>query len=506
MLKAEDAAFSRLIAYAAYQWPDYIIGWHHRLIARKLEAVERGEIKRLMIFMPPRHGKSMLASQFFPAWFLGRNPDKYVVTASNGQDLADDFGRHVKNQIADPVYRQIFPGVGLSNDSRSSRRFHVEANPLIGNEVNLKQSGAYFAVGIGGPLTGRGAHLLMIDDPVKDREQADSETYRRRIKDWYTSVAYTRLMKGGAVIVIQTRWHEDDLAGWLLKEHAHEGWDVLSLPAVSEQYEGGTLWPEFKSQEEMALIKQTLGPRDWSALFQQSPAPQEGTFFKREWFKRYRREQLPRHLNKYLTSDHAPAGEDHSDFNCARVWGVDPLGDLWMVDGFRRQNRMHQMADLVIGNRKRFDAGRIERDEPKVEGLLRKHEPFAWFPEDDNNWKSSAGFITRIMREEDTYVRVEPVSPHGHDKPTKAQAFQGMAASGRVWIPEGPEGDDVIDQYLKFPAGTRDDEVDAASVIGRVLANAHPAIVAHKPEPAHVDRWDAAFNRDDEDEQSWKVA
>lgn len=505
MLKAEDAAFSRLIAYAAYQWPDYQIGWHHRLIARKLEAVERGEIKRLMIFMPPRHGKSMLASQFFPAWYLGRNPDKYVVTASNGQELADDFGRHVKNQIADPVYQSVFPGVGLATDSRSSRRFHVEGNSLVGNEVVLKQNGAYFAVGVGGPLTGRGAHLMMIDDPVKDRIQSDSETYRRRIKDWYTSVAYTRLMKGGAIIVIQTRWHEDDLAGWLLKEHSHENWDVLSLPAVDEKYEGGTLWPEFKDREEMALIQKTMGPRDWSALFQQSPSPDEGTFFQRDWFKRYRREQLPRSLNKYLTTDHAPAGGESSDYNCARIWGVDPLGDLWMVDGFRKQNRMHEMVDMVLGNRKRHKAGRLEHDEPLIEGLIRKHEPFAWFPEDDNNWKSCAGFVTRIMREEDTYVRVEPISPHGKDKPTKAQAFQGMAASGRVWIPEGPEGDEVIDQYLKFPTGKNDDEVDAASVIGRVIQDAHPAIVERNAKPEPEDRWAKAFEREEDTADSWKI-
>lgn len=291
MLKAEDAAFSRLIAYAAYQWPGYQPAWHHRKIARALEGVEKGEIKRLMIFMPPRHGKSMLASEFFPGWYLGRNPDHYMVAATYGQDLADDFGRKVKNQLADPVYQQIFPGVGLADDSRSSKRFHVQSD-YGGIEYGTRQNGAYYAVGVGGPLTGRGAHVLMIDDPVKDREEADSETARRRVKDWYTSVAYTRLMKGGAIIVIQTRWHEDDLAGWLLKEHSHEGWHVLSLPAMSDEYASGALWPEFKDKPELEVIKKTMGQRDWSALFQQSPAPQEGTFFKREWFKRYRREQF----------------------------------------------------------------------------------------------------------------------------------------------------------------------------------------------------------------------
>ena len=176
----------------------------------------------------------MLASEFFPAWYMGRNPDQYVVAATYGQDLADDFGRKVKGQIEDASYQAIFPGVTLLENSRSVRRFHI--NGIDGGyEHATKQNGAYYAVGVGGPLTGRGAHLLLIDDPVKDRETADSEVFRRRIRDWYTSTAYTRLMPGGRIVVIQTRWHEDDLSGWLLKEHGHEGWGGLSLPALSDR-------------------------------------------------------------------------------------------------------------------------------------------------------------------------------------------------------------------------------------------------------------------------------
>jgi hypothetical protein len=162
---------------------------HHLLITEKLEAVERGEITRLMITMPPRHGKSMLASEYFPAWYLGRNPSHYVIAATYAQELADDFGRKVRNQIADPAFNAIFPGVALKSDSTSSRRFHV-TQPL--DSFSTGQNGAYFAVGVGGPLTGRGAHLLLIDDPVKNREEADSELIRKKTKDWYTSTAYTR--------------------------------------------------------------------------------------------------------------------------------------------------------------------------------------------------------------------------------------------------------------------------------------------------------------------------
>lgn len=274
---AEDFAFSRLISYAAYQWPGYRDAPHHRLIARHLEAVERGEITRLMITMPPRHGKSMLASEFFPAWYLGRNPDHYVVAASYAQELADDFGRKVKNQIEDSVFGQIFPGVALAGDSRAAKRFHIQ-DWQGGYEHGLKQSGAFYAVGVGGPLTGRGAHLLLIDDPVKNREEADSEIVRRKTKDWYTSTAYTRLMPGGRIVIIQTRWHEDDLSGWLIAEHKHEGWVTLDLPAINDQ--GEALWPEQYDVPALEKIKLAIGARDWSALYQQRPAPEEGDYFK----------------------------------------------------------------------------------------------------------------------------------------------------------------------------------------------------------------------------------
>jgi hypothetical protein len=255
-LTAEDYAFSRLISYAAYQWPGYRDAAHHRLIARHLEAVERGDITRLMITMPPRHGKSMLASEFFPAWYLGRNPDHYVVTATYAQELADDFGRKVKNQIEDPLYQAIFPGVGLADDSKSAKRFHIDG-AIGGYEHAISQRGAFYAVGVGGPLTGRGAHLLLIDDPVKNREDAESEVIRRKVKDWYTSTAYTRLMPGGRIVVIQTRWHEDDLTGWLQLEHEHEGWTVLNLPAIDD--DGEALWPEQYDIETLEKIRRPSG-------------------------------------------------------------------------------------------------------------------------------------------------------------------------------------------------------------------------------------------------------
>jgi len=471
----EDFAFSRLIAYAAYQWPGYKDAAHHRLIARKLEAVERGEIDRLMIFMPPRHGKSMLASEFFPAWYLGRNPDHYVVAATYGQELADDFGRKVKNQLIEPAYQGIFPGVTLADDSKSSKRFHVNGSEG-GFEHQVTQRGAYYAVGVGGPLTGRGAHLMLIDDPIKNRDDADSEIVRKKLKDWYTSTAYTRLMPGGKIIVIQTRWHEDDLAGWLMDSHKAEGWNVLSLPALDGDE---PLWPEQYDKTALLRIKAAVSPRDWSALYQQSPSPDEGTYFLREWFKFWKVRPA---LNIYGTSDYAVTDKG-GDYTVHRIWGVAPNGDLYRLDGWRGQTT----ADVWID--KKLD-------------LIDRYKPLAWFGEAGVIQKAIEPMLTSRMRERNIYCRMEWMSSIT-DKPTRARGFQARAASGRVWFEQGAE----IDEFLRFPAGANDDDVDVAGLMGRALDMAHPAIMPVKDtKKPYQDRWYEQFEKEEQDANSWKTS
>lgn len=468
----EDFAFSRLIAYAAYQWPGYKDAAHHRLIARKLEAVERGDCKRLMIFMPPRHGKSMLASEFFPAWYLGRNPDHYVIASTYAQDLADDFGRKVKAQIQDKTFSAIFPGVKLAEDSQSVKRFHVDG----GTEVSTAQRGAYYAVGAGGPLTGRGAHLLLIDDPVKNREEADSEVFRRRLRDWYTSTAYTRLMPGARIVLIQTRWHEDDLGGWLLADHAHEGWDILSLPALED---GKALWPEQYSAETLQGIKASIGPRDWHALYQQQPSSEEGSYFKREWFKEWKTK--PAELHIYGTSDYAVT-EGGGDYTVHRVWGVAPNGDLYRLDGWRGQTSADEWIDRKLD-------------------LIKRYKPLAWFGEGGVIQKAIAPMLKRRMLERRIFCRMEWL-PSVADKPTRARGFQARAAMGAVYFEPGAD----VEEFIRFPAGKHDDDVDTASMIGRALDEAHPAIAPPVAEVRpKVDRWERAFNVN-EDVDSWKTA
>jgi len=442
---AEDYAFSRLIAYAAYQWPGYRDAPHHRLIARHLEAVERGEITRLMITMPPRHGKSMLASEFFPAWYLGRNPDHYVVTATYAQDLADDFGRKVKNQIEDFGFKAIFPGVGLADDSKSAKRFHIQ-EAAGGIEHATNQRGAFYAVGVGGPLTGRGAHLLLIDDPVKNREDAESEVIRKKTKDWYTSTAYTRLMPGGRVVLIQTRWHEDDLSGWLQTEHKHEGWVVLDLPAIDKA--GKALWPEQYDLEALERIKRALPPRDWSALYQQAPTPDEGDYFKTEWF---RAGTLPPkdQMRIYGASDYAVTA-DGGDFTVHVVVGIDPDGRMWLLDVWRQQAAsdvwVEAWCDLVL-----------------------KWKPMGW-AEETGQIKAGVGpFLEKRARERKAYCYREQFPTRG-DKAVRAQSIRGrMALDGLYIAADAPFRSDLISECLRFPAGVHDDQVDALGLVGQLL-------------------------------------
>ena len=274
-LEARDS----MLDFVMETMPEYSVASHHRLIVERLEAVERGDIRRLMLFMPPRHGKSELASKRFPAWFLGRNPERQIISASYNSELAGDFGRAVRNIIAEDTYQDIFPDVSLAQDSQSASRWHTN------------QGGSYIAAGVGSAITGRGAHLGIIDDPIKDRMEAGSELMRDRIWDWYTSVFYTRLMPGASVIIILTRWHDDDLAGRLLEDMKVGGdaWDVLSLPALAGvddamgRAPGDALWPEWYDHDRLEQVRSVIGPRDWSSLYQQVPQAEEGSFFLRDW-------------------------------------------------------------------------------------------------------------------------------------------------------------------------------------------------------------------------------
>lgn len=428
-----------LIAFTGYTNPAYAPAGHHVLIAEKLEAVERDEIDRLMIFMPPRHGKSELASRKFPARYLGKHPSRQIIAASYNSDLATDFGRDVRNLVASPEYGEIFPDVTLRVDSKAADR------------MNTNHGGVYIAAGVGTATTGRGAHLGIIDDPFKDRQDADSERQRDAVWNWYRSTFFTRLMPGGAIVLIQTRWHEDDLAGRLLEQdgRVEDGgeWHVLELPAIMD---GKALWPEWYDVPALDRIKRTIGPREWSALYMQSPQPDEGTFFQRGWLKQWA--DLPKDLRLYGTSDYAVT-DGGGDYTVHRIWGVSTSGGLYRIDGWRGQ----ASADEWI--------------ERKLD-LMAKHKPMAWFGEAGVIQKAIEPMLLRRMRERQVRCRLEWV-PSIADKPTRARGFQSRAAMGEVWFEPGAD----VGEFLSFPAGKHDDDVDTASLMGRALDMAHPAIV-----------------------------
>ena len=447
-----------LIAYTEYTLASYQAAAHHRLIAERLEAVERGAIDRLMVFLPPRAGKSELVSRRWPAWLMGRDPTRQIIGASYSAELAADFGRDVRNQVGSAEYRAVFPGVALAADSAAAARWNSSAG------------GSYVAVGVGGSITGRGAHIAIIDDPVKDRAEADSETIRERVWGWYRSTLYTRLMpspgrRSGAIVVCQTRWHDDDLSGRLLNERDGDRWEVLTLPAIGA--DGAALWPERYPLDALERIRAAVGPREWSALYQQQPQPDDGTYFQRAWFEA-RWSERPRDLAIYGTSDYAVT-EGGGDWTVHRVWGVAPDGVIYLLDGWRGQTAADGWITAQID-------------------LVRRHRPLAWLGEGGVIARAVEPLLTRMMREAGVYCRAEWIAPIG-DKPTRARGYQARASMGMVRLPAGPVGDAILDEYLRFPAGKHDDEVDAAGLIGRALDDAHPA-VATRPQPTQPrDRW-----------------
>lgn len=420
-----------LLEFSKYTNIAYEVAAHHKLIADALEAVERGEIKRLMIAMPPRHGKSELASRRFPAWFIGRNPNKQIIAASYNSDLASDFGREVRNIVASPEFGNLFK-THLSADSKAANRWHTD------------QGGMYVAAGVGTAITGRGADVLLIDDPFKDRQEADSEITRQRVWDWYTSTAYTRLMPSGAVVVINTRWHDDDLSGKLLAEQEHGGdqWEVLSLPAIKDDK---ALWPEWYPRERLEQIRAVLPARDWNALYQQTPMPDEGDYFKAVWFGEY--EELPKNLRYYGASDYAVTDGD-GDFTEHGIIGVDASNNLYVVDWWRGQTS----SDVWI--------------EAKCDLIIR-YAPHCWFGESGSIRRAVEPFMMRRMQEREAYCRIEWLASIS-DKPSRARPIQAMASMGKVFFPKNAVWkSELMIQLLRFPATKHDDGVDVLSLFGR---------------------------------------
>ena len=447
LLKRKDAATS-LIGFTEYTFPRYRTAEHHRVIAEQLERVERGEIDRLMLLVPPRHGKSELASIRLPAYFLGRQPHKQFLSVSATEGLASDFGRAVRNTIDSPEYRAVFD-TRLAEDSQAKGKWHTSAG------------GIYYALGIGGSVLGRGGDTILIDDPYSSMQDAMSELTRKNVWDWYTGTAYNRLMPGGAIVVINHRMHEDDLCGRLLAQQAAGGdkWEVVELPAINES--GEALWPAAYPIEALDRIRKNSQARFWSALYQQRPAPEDGDYFKDDWLKPYDKAPARETLRIYGGSDYAVTA-DGGDYTVHAVAGLDPEGRMYLLDLWRKQAASDVWVEAFCD-------------------LIAKWKPIGW-AEEQGQIKSGVGpFLEKRQRERRAFVAREQFPTRG-DKAVRAQSIRGRMALEGLYVPKhAPWFADFRSELLSFPAGKHDDQVDAIGLVGQLLDR---MLNGSKPKPA----------------------
>lgn len=431
---AAQKSLARFIEYADL---GFTPAKHHHLLIKELEAVERGGTRNLMVCMPPGSAKSTYTSVIFPGWFLGRNPTQSVLAASHTAELAERFGRRVRNIVASDSFGKVFD-VGLADDSQAAGRW------------DTSKGGEYYAAGVGGSITGRRADLAIIDDPVKSREDADSERSREKAWEWYTNDLLTRLKPGARQIVVMTRWHEDDLGGRILeRERSH--WKVIEIPMEAMPNDplgravGERLWPEWFTDEMVQVAKKDV--RSWNALYQQQPASEDGDYFKADWFGEY--ESLPAGLHYYGASDYAVT-EGGGDYTEHGLVGLDANSNIYIADWWFGQ----EQADVWIDSKA---------------DLILKHEPLCWFGESGVIRKSVEPFMMKRLHERQAYCRIEWL-PSISDKPTRARSIQAKAAMGKVFFPKrAPWKAHVLGNLLRFPAGKHDDSVDVLSLIGRGL-------------------------------------
>lgn len=389
-----------------------------------------------MLLMPPRHGKSELASRRFPAFYLGRHPEKQIASVSASADLASDFGRDVRNLIQSPEYAALFD-TRLAEDSQARNKWHTN------------RGGIYYSLGVGGQFMGRGADVLLIDDPFANMAEAQSELTRKNVWEWYTGTAYNRLQPGGAIVVINHRMHEDDLSGRLLAQQAAGGdkWEVVDLPAIDA--EGKALWPEAYPIEALERIQRNSLPRFWSALYQQRPAPEEGDYFKADWFRTY--DALPprSEMQVYGGSDYAVTA-DGGDYTVHAVVGLDADGRMYLLDIWRRQAASDVWVEAFCD-------------------LVKEWKPIGWAEEKGQIASGVGPLIDVRSRARQAFVHREAFPTRG-DKAIRAQSIRGRVALDGLYVPRNaPWLAELRSELLHFPAGKHDDQVDALGLVGQLL-------------------------------------
>jgi predicted phage terminase large subunit-like protein len=438
ILAERENARDKFIAFVKKVWPHFIEGAHHKRMAKAFERVARGECKRLIINMPPRHTKSEFASYLLPAWFLGKFPHKKVIQTSHTAELAVGFGRKVRNLVDSDVFSEIFPGVSLQADSKAAGRW------------NTNRGGDYFAIGVGGAVTGKGADVLIIDDPHSEQEAALAATspdIYDKVYEWYTSGPRQRLQPGGAIVIVMTRWAQRDLTGQVLKADAQrngEGWEVIEFPAILPS--GNPLWPGFWSREELEALKEELPNAKWQAQYQQNPVGNESAIVKRDWWQWWEEDDPPQCDFILQSWDTAFEANNRADYSAGTTWGV--------FNNPKDGNR----PNLILLNtyKKRVEFPDLKKD---VLEEYKTYQPDTLIVEK----KASGAPLIYDLRA--MGVPVQEYTPsRGQDKIARLNSVSDIIASGKVWVPRTRWAEELVDEIAEFPSGANDDLVDATTL------------------------------------------
>ncbi len=431
-LERVEACHDEFIPFVKSMWPEFIAGRHHYIIAEKLEQIARGEIKRLIINMPPRHTKSEFASYLFPAWMIGKKPEMKIIQATHTTELAVNFGRKVKNLLETEEYQEIFENCELSVDSKASGRW------------DTKSGGMYYAVGVGSNLAGRGGDLIVIDDPHSEQTAMSASGFENAW-EWYTAGPRQRLQPGGAIVLVQTRWSEKDMTGNLIRQMTKDSmadqWEVVELPAILPS--GEPTWPEFWKREELEQVKASVPAYQWNAQYQQDPTAEELSILKREWWKVWDKEEVPNLQYVIQSYDTAFSKRETADYSAITTWGVFyPLEiggppNLILLDAQKGRWDFPELKEIALDQYKFWDPETVII-EAKASGMPLTHEL------------------------QNMGIPVVNFTPsRGNDKLSRVHSISPLFEAGMIWAPEERWAEDVIEECAAFPNGTHDDLVDS---------------------------------------------
>ena len=434
-LELQENARNNFLDFVRYVWPQFICGPHHKIMAEKFERLVNGELKRVIINIAPRHGKSELTSYLFLAWLMGRDPSAKIIQATHTAELAMRFGRKVRNLMDTEQYREVFPDVKLAADSKAAGRW----------ETN--KGGEYFASGVGGAMTGRGANFLVIDDPHSEQD-ALSDTAMEKAYEWYTSGPRQRLQPGGKILLVMTRWSKVDLTAMVLADEARDPradkWEVIEFPAIMPS--GKPCWPEYWKIDDLLSVKASLPTNKWNAQWQQNPTAEDGAIFKREWWKVWNKSYVPQLHYVIQSYDTAYSKKETADFSAITTWGV-----------FQPSADEPEQLILLDSKKGRWDFPELKR----ISLDLYRY----WKPDCVLIEAKAAGLpLTQELRR--TGIPVVNYSPGGRnratDKVSRANSVSPVFEAGFVWAPDEPWAEEVVEEMAEFPYGEHDDLVDSA--------------------------------------------